>query len=453
MQRRSGVRFLRTVVGLAVASSLVLGACSPTPVAPSPSSPLPVGTASPAPTQASIPTPAPTVDRATGWRSDLERLIPGMDAIHPNLTHGTTRAALDDAVTTLIGEIDISTDDRLMVGVLRIVAMVSAAGCDGHTGAFIWGTGSYPVDSLPLRLWLFDDEVVIVDALPPYERYVGSRIDAIEGRPIAEVLDALEPLIPRDGEQTVRLLTPRYLLTWQVLHGLGIADSGPVALELTEAGGTGTVVLIDPIPMAEYNAWAGPYGLHLPVDPEVMYLARIDDALWWQVLPDTETLYIQYNRVEHLTDGTVGELRAAVEGPDVTRIIVDARHNFGGELTALDPVVAMLTGAAIEPDQVYVLTGRNTFSAGSILVARLDEAGATIVGEPMGGCPTLFGDSSELLLPFSRIAVSVAGDVAIGVDPNDERQTIEPDVIATLTREDWSDGRDPALEAIVIVAP
>ena len=32
-----------------------------------------------------------------------------------------------------------------MVGVARIAAMVSAQGRDGHTGLFVWGTGSYPV--------------------------------------------------------------------------------------------------------------------------------------------------------------------------------------------------------------------------------------------------------------------------------------------------------------------
>ena len=45
--------------------------------------------------------------------------------------------------------------------------MVSADGCDAHTGAYVWGNGTYPLDSMPLRLWLFDEGVYIVDALPP----------------------------------------------------------------------------------------------------------------------------------------------------------------------------------------------------------------------------------------------------------------------------------------------
>ena len=107
---------------------------------------------------------------------------------------------------------------------------MSANGCDGHTGVFMWGTGTYPVESLPLRLWLFGDDVVIVDALAPHENLIGATIEAIEARPIADVRAALDPLIPRDNDQTVRLLTPRYLLIPQVLRGIGLVNDSSVRI-------------------------------------------------------------------------------------------------------------------------------------------------------------------------------------------------------------------------------
>jgi hypothetical protein len=399
-------------------------------------------------------TPTPTIDRVAGWRGDLARLVPGMDGIHPDLDHGTPIASLEAAVATLSEQVPTATDDELMVGVLRIVAMVSAEGCDGHTGAFIWGTGAYAVDSLPFRLWLFENEVVIVDALAPHEDLVGARVDSIEGTPIAEVLAALDPVIPRDNAQTVRLLTPRYLLIPQVLRGLGIADDGPVTLGLTSGAGTTSLADVEPVGMAEYNAWAGAYGLHLPDDPAVLYLSRIGEALWWETLPDAETLYVQYNRADLLGPAVLGGLESALEDPDIARVVLDVRHNFGGELSALDAIVPLFANPSVnQPQKLFVITGRNTFSAGGLLVARLDETAAVIVGEPTGGCPTLYGDPSELVLPHSGIAVSVAGDIAIGVRADDPRQIIEPDVIATLTRDEWGSGRDPALEAIVLRVP
>ena len=441
-------------VGLILAAAL--NACAPTPSATPPASAGPVApTPSPAPTSGAGATAGPSLSHKDGWRADLAMLVPGMAAIHRDLTHGLSRADLDAAVAGLSATVETATDDQLMVGVLRIVAMVSAAGCDAHTGAYIWGAGTYPVDSLPLRLWLFDDEVVIVDALPPYEALTGARIDRLGSQSIADVVAAVDPLIPRDNAQTVRLLTPRYLLIPQVLRGLGLAGAGPITLELTTAAGATVKREIEPVTMAVYNAWAGPYGLHLPSDPNVLYLSRIDDALWWQRLPDLDTLYVQYNRVDHLPGTLIDDLRTALHEPDVARVVLDLRHNYGGELTALDPIQQLFEDPALDkPDRLFVLTGRNTFSAGSLLVARLDRnTAAVIVGEPMGGCPTIWSDPSDLVLPTSGIVVSVADDIAIGVDPNDPRLTIEPDVPVTLTREDWTEGLDPLLGLIAASAP
>jgi hypothetical protein len=434
-----------------VFATLVVAACIPGPLP----SPQPGGSPGASPTTATSPTPAASVDRVAGWQSDLALLVPGMNRIHPNLTHGVTLDALNGAVDALSATVATSTDDELMVGVLRIVARVSANGCDGHTGAFIWGTGSYPVDSLPLRLWLFEDEVVIVDALAPFDDLVDARIDTVEGRPIGEVIAALDPLIPRDNEQTVRLLLPRYLIIPQVLRGLGTADDGPIELGVTSFAGTESVELVDPIPMAEYNDWAGPYGLHLPADPDVLYLSNLDDDLWWQVLPDASTLYVQYNRVEHTPSAELADLRAAMLGPDISRVIIDIRHNFGGEVPALDPLMDVLDDPAIDvPGRLYLITGRNTLSAGSLLTARLEaQTDTVIVGEPMGGCPTFYGDTTEVPLPFSGLSITVTGMLEVGVDPEDERSTVELDQIATLTREDWASGRDPALESIIVFVP
>jgi hypothetical protein len=456
---RRAAFFLATLVIAAAVAACGSAVTPPSGAAPS---------AGPSATSASATTPAPTatarasLGRADGWRADIAALVPGMAAIHPDLTHGTSRAELDGAAAALATTVDTASDDELMVGVLRIVALVSRAGCDAHTGAYVWGSGTYPVESLPLRLWLFPrddgeagDDVVIVDALPPYADLVGSRIDSVDGHSIAEVLAAIDPIVPRDNRQTVRLLTPRFLLIPQVLRGLGLAGDGAVSLGLAKGDGPATTVDVQPVPMATYNAWAGPYGLHLPADPTVRYLSRIDDALWWDVLDDEETLFVQYNRVDPLQPSDVADLQAAIGDPAIARIVLDLRHNYGGELSALNAMTPILAGAANgEADRLFVFIGRNTFSAGSLLAARLlRDAKATLLGEATGGCPTIWSDPVDLPLPWSGITVSVAGDVAVGVDPNDPRLTVEPSVSAVLTLDEWQTKVDPALEQLTVQAP
>jgi hypothetical protein len=207
--------------------------------------------------------------------------------------------------------------------------------------------------------------------------------------------------------------------------------------------------------MAEYNAWAGPYGLHLPADQDVPYLSNLEAALWWQVLPEVRTLYVQYNRVEPQTAATLDQLGTALGDPEIERVVLDIRHNFGGEVSALDPIERLFEDAAAAlPGATYVITGRNTFSAASLLLAHLDQrTDAQILGEAMGGAPNAWGDSEAVALPFSGLSILVSTTFNVGVDPDDRRDTIEPDLLVTLTREDWRGGSDPALAHIFAVAP
>jgi hypothetical protein len=351
-------------------------------------------------------------------------------------------------VAALRADVPAKTDDEVMVGMLRIVAQVSAAGRDGHTGAFIWGTDSaYPVHSLPLRLWIFADGLYVVDALPPYEELIGSRIEAIAGRPIEEVQAAIEPLVPRDNDETVILLTPRFLLIPEVLHGLGIiGQAGSVELTLADQG---EPLAVEPIAMADYNAWAGPYGLHLPDDPDALYLSRTNEVLWWTMLDGSHDLYVQYNRVEDLDSGLLDDLRETAAGDAVDRIIVAIRHNFGGETVAYPPLLDLLSQRGTRSKPLFVITGRNTFSAACLFAAEIDrELNATFVGEPMGGSPNLYGNPSDIVLPFSGLRVTVAGEYFVRSTADDERLTIQPDVPVALQAEDYFAHRDPSLEAI-----
>jgi hypothetical protein len=431
--------------------ALVIAACQASPNAARPTS----SPASTTPVAASA-SPAATADRVTGWRSDLAALVPGMAAIHPKLDHGTPTADLDAAAASLSATVPTATDDQLMVGVLRIVAMVSAKGCDAHTGAYVWGAGTYPVDSLPLRLWWFDEGLYIVDALDPYKSLIGSRIDAVDGRLTAEVTAAIDPIIPRDNAATVRLLMPRFVLIPQILRGLGLADAGPVELQTVGPNGQGQTTQVRSIPMAAYNAWAGPYGLHLPANPSVPYLSRMDEVLWWEPLPDDpSTVFVQYNRAETLTTTAIASLRTALEDPGVQRVVVDIRHNYGGEVQTMSGLLDLFRQqAAARPGAVFLVTGRNTFSAAGLFAARLTATpGVVVVGEPMGGCPTTWADTRNLRLPYSGIVVNVSAALEVGVDASDTRLTIEPDLPAPLSPEDWAAGVDPALAVLAVGQP
>ncbi len=365
-----------------------------------------------------------------GWQSDLDALLPRMDALHPDLDHDTPIAELERAITELRDRAPTSSDDELLVAICRVVALVSAGGRDAHTGLYPWNPGStYPVRSLPLRLWDFPEGVTVVDALPPYEDLVGTRIVAIGGQPVADVVAALDPLIPRDNAQTVRLLTPRFLLIPEILHGLDVIDvAGPVEIEVLD-GGVRRLVRVDPVPMAEYNDWAGPYGLHLPRDAGVAYLARMDEALWWEVV-DGATLFVQYNTVVPVGAADIAAIRAAASDDAIARVVVDIRHNTGGEVSAVRSMVSLFDDPSIDrPGRLFLLGGRNSFSAATMFAAQLEERTAvSIVGEPMAGAPNFWGNARDVNLDWSGLVVGVSTLYEQSTAVDDDRLAIEVDL-------------------------
>ena len=393
--------------------------------------------------------PAPTASgdpRVTGWREDIGVLVDKIEQMHPDIEQQVPLADLESAANDLSLRVPELTDDQVMVGIVSITTLVSRKGCDAHTGAYVWGDGStYPVDSMPLRLWLFGDDVYVVDALPPYVGLVGQRIDEIAGRATADVVGLVEPIVPRDNDQTVRLLMPRFLLIPQILRGLGLAVGASVTVRTTAADGTTADTQVTPVSMSEYNAWAGPYGLHLPADPGVLYLSRMDERLWWQPLPDG-SLYVQYNEMQ---PAPFDDLGTALNAPPVKSVVLDLRHNFGGEVYILDKVSAIFDAwlAADPTHHLEIATARNTFSAGSLLVAQLAaHANVDVSGEAMGGCPTGWGNNRDFMLRYSGLRVSVSTTFEIGASATDQRPTIEPNLPAELTFADWLAKRDPILE-------
>jgi C-terminal processing protease CtpA/Prc len=139
-----------------------------------------------------------------------------------------------------------------------------------------------------------------------------------------------------------------------------------------------------------------------------------------------------------------------VTAPSAKRVVFDLRNNTGGEVRALDPFVELFSDPDVQqPNRLFVVTGRNTFSAASMLVARLQaDAQAVVVGEPMSGCPTTWGNNRTFNLPSSHIDVDVSSQLEVGVSETDSRSTIEPDIPAPLSEADWMAHKDPALAAI-----
>ena len=324
------------------------------------------------------------------------------------------------------GEVD---DDRWLVELMRLTA---GRDRDGHTGVFPLAQPG--LELWPLQLYDFADGWRVVAALPPYEELVGGRVDAVGDLPVEQAAQALADLVPRDNDQTVRARVAQLLVSPAVLRGAGLRPSITVA---------GTEVVPDAVPAADFAEWSDAfYPLVVPRLPPVP-----DPALG--VARRGSTVVLTYAQVVAASgDTTLRDLASAVRADGVRRVVVDLRHNSGGENGSYPPLLEALK--ELPAGSVRLLTSRTTFSAATNFVAEvLSSTDALVVGEPMGGAPNMWGDAREVALPGTGAVVHVATRLweLGGVDL---RSTVPVDVEVPVTWADWSAGRDRVLERAVV---
>ncbi len=389
---------------------------------------------------------------STTTADDVRDLGKTIEMIHPDPFRSVSKRRFRSEVGALAQRAETISRNELLVGVLRIIALLGPR--NGHTGLFP-GDPSHarPLSLYPLRLYDFADGVFVVDARD--KTLVRNRLVAIEATPVARVLELVRPLTPSDNPWNTRGLSMHFLLTAEVLDGLGITDgAGPVTFTFERPGGQRVDVELTAIPGPQYaNTFADPHHGHnpssLPRAPRPLYLAGSAKSMWARTLASGRAVYLGYNSVVEPTNAFVRSLERRVRDPKVRRVVVDVRLNGGGDNTTYGSLTSILNSPAIDRrGKLYVLIGRATFSAAANFAAELDrDTRATFVGEPTGGGVETYGDTFPLALPTAGWNVYIAARYHHRKkSAKDRRLAVGADIRVDLTSAQYFSGRDPVLE-------
>lgn len=388
------------------------------------------------------------MSREQGWRTDLDFLLAEIRRLSPHHRSGDLPADVMAAYRRTYDAVGTLSDEEVYAGMAQIVGALDM----NHT--MMWGVdpgGGGPerpaLRYLPLRVYFFPEGLFVVGAGDGAENLIGAEILAIDGIPTDDAYARVRTAISAGAEAEALHWAPYRMADASLLRGLGVTQrTDRVRLQLRLPNGrtvTRTLATVDRPIISKLPA---PRGVATPT-----FLEFVQDSHWFETWPDSRTFYVQVNQIAPGENETLPEfglrLRRALSDNSTRNVVLDLRHNNGGNTFTYTELLRTLVSFTARGGKLYVLIGRNTYSAAANLTTDLERlADPVFIGEPTGDTGNQEGDEGMVRLPYSGLRATVSGVWWQLSDPWDHRRFIAPEVPVQLTAADYFAGRDPALD-------
>lgn len=393
-------------------------------------------------------------DRVAGWRVDLDYLDRRLRETHWDPFRVLPEAEWNQELGALASEIPDLEDGDVAVRLMQLIARVG----DGHTSVWPQSDGSW--HAIPAVFYEFTDGLFLLAAARDYGDAVGARVTRIGGLAADEALRRAQSVTPRDNEMTLRWIAPQVLSIMEVMKGLGIAESvDRLDVEVEELDGKRRTIRFDSIPF--HWTHGVPDDFVTMADrasaPVPLWQRDPGNPYWLEWLPEDDLAYFQFNSVRNRDDGgpSIADFSKALfdtlNAVGTDALVIDVRRNNGGNNFLVGSLLESIrtTPSIRERGHLFVIIGRNTFSACQNFVNRLDrDVRPIFVGEPTGSRPNFVGEDNPIVLPWSGLTVSASSRYWQDALSEDERPWIAPELIAEMSSTDYRTNRDPAMDAI-----
>ena len=404
------------------------------------------------------------------WRADLAFAADSLPKVHPNFFARMSREEWRAELDSLSARLPSLEPHEAVVDLARIVVRVG----DGHTrvtmpfarnAGFFTGHATTATPKMPglvfrtfpVRFGLFGDSLWVMRTDAAHRELLGGRVVRLGRRTAGEAIHAVEPVVQRDNENSLRNLLPSWLVTAEILAARGVIEHrDALEIEVEDTRGRRRTGQFAPADTGAVVAWieARPAGQAPPLAER-----EPDRFHWFTTLPERDAVYARIHEVQdqgaRTFAGFADSLVATFEASGARRLVLDLRGNPGGNGELRRPLIRALlrSRATTEPGVLWALLDRGTFSAAVMLAADLETwTPAILAGELTGGDPNAPGDSRRVVLPRTGLTVRVSSLYWQVTDPRDRRDGVSPHVPVATSFADWRDGKDPVLEAALAMA-
>ena len=389
------------------------------------------------------------LNRDQKWRADLAFLVAEIKRLHVAMYQNMNPQQFADKVADIDKAIPNLTDQQIVFQFMELIALLG----NGHNLLIpAWGEkGNF--QQLPFQFYQFSDGLYITKASSDYQQYIGYKVAAFADTPADQALELTKRVNARDNEMQTLWLGPYYLSLLDVLNGLGISEGNEVTLTLSSPEGAITTVT----PAIKSMQFAGfPKLPKLAEHPTLRYLAQNNTPFWSEQIKANKLMYVQFNDVRNSKELTLAEfatqLQTQIKQDNIEHMVLDLRHNSGGNGSLTPPLVATAAFFNVLKPQgkLFILIGRNTFSAGHDVAVKIANiVPAIFVGEPSGTRPNVVGEAGWFNLPYSRQTGLISSQFHQQSRAEDHRIWLAPDIPISLTAKDYFAGIDPVMNAIL----
>lgn len=381
--------------------------------------------------------------RQEKWVDDIDQLAAELPANHKDLFNKKPEDEFKKDIQKLKEALPELSDEEIIFSLSCIVASVG----DAHTSLYF-----QPSMAFPLTLYWFKDGIFVIDTSPEYKKILHCRLVTVSQKSLDEVIKELSRGIPHENSAQIKRSVPYYLVLSEFLYGAGIIDNKESAeYGFQSREGENFTVELKSISMKNQFPSAAP---KTPEDSLPLYRRNRSKYYNRILLEDQDILYVQYNSCQNMKEKVfsdfVEETFQIIEKNQIEKLIIDLRNNGGGNSLIFSPMLREIKAREKinQKDRLYVIVGRLTFSSAVLNAIQLrNQTNATFVGEPTGGKPNHFGEVKNFMLTNSRINISYS--TKYFTIANEDTDSFYPDITIELEFKDYSENRDPVLEAII----
>jgi uncharacterized protein (TIGR03437 family) len=384
---------------------------------------------------------------------DLNVVATQVPKLDPNFFVHLDRAKFQQAVDDLQAGVSSLSDAEFYVGLAQLMAMSR----DAHTSLILHGDAASAFGFLQYSLafrWL-DDGVFVTAAAAPYSQALGTRLVAVGGVPIDQVVQRLASVISYENDQWLHHMVEQYLAGKQVLEGLHIVPAASSsAMTFQTLAGDQFTLQVAPLlwpPMS-----AVPSAAQGPV-PD--YLQSQNLFYWSSYWPSNRLLYFKYNMCANMSPtfaSFAASLLQILDANPVAALVLDFRGNGGGNNMVIQPLFdglkQRLPALFADPDfRVYVAIDKVTASAANdaAMKARLLGDRVLLIGEPTAEPPAMDGNAVEFVLPASRMTGQYSTQFFSPPAGFPDGPLVAPDIPIAVRSTDYFARFDPVMAAIL----